>query len=185
MAVNLDIDSSAWLNAEITPQEMQDVLAQAKRYRTQDNEDSDADCELNHADVTVENPVITAGIRLRGNIIGERAAVRIIKLMKPAKKLRSKPKRKSTTELAGPSNGAVRKYAKEMRNRDIIAKKSKAMRLMAKKTASSYDDKFAQAAASPTSKFDKIIYGSATAGDAADKLDALFDSVTSSVKEYE
>lgn len=177
MAINLDFDMAASLGAAITQQEMQSILQNAKRYSSQERDDNAISQDTLRENTLSENTAIAAGVRLRGNVTGEKAAVRIIKLVKPAKRLQSKPKRRNKTELDRARNNAVRKYTKEMQNRDAIAKKSKAMRKRARTTASNYDDKFAEAAAAPTKRFDKIIYGSATAEDAEKTLDNAFSAV--------
>lgn len=182
MAINLDFDMTASLNAAITPQEMQSILQNAKNCGAQACKSNiivdNACCESKQP----ETPVITAGIKLRGNIASEKAVVRIIKLVKPVKRLQSKPKRNDRAELDRARDNAVRKYTKEMQNRDAIVKKSKAMRKRAKSTKSVYDDKFAEAAAAPTKRFDKIIYGSVTTDEAEKLLDTAFSDVIESVK---
>ena len=182
MAINLDFDMTASFNAAITPQEMQSILQNAKNCSTQAGKRNIIADNACFEDKLSENPVIMAGIRLRGNIASEKAVVHIIKLVKPVKRLRSKPKRNDRAELNRARDNAVRKYTKEMQNRDAIIKKSKAMRKKAKSTKSAYDDKFAEAAAAPTKRFDKIIYGSVTTDEAEKLLDTAFSDVIESVK---
>lgn len=182
MAINLDFDMTASLNAAITPQEMQNILHNTKGCGAQACKSDKVADDAYHESKPPENPIIAAGIRLRGNVPNERAVVHILKLIKPAKRLKSKPKRNDKAELDKARANAVRKYTKEMQNRDAIIKKSKAMRKKAKSTKSVRDDKFAEAAAAPTRRFDKIIYGSATTDDAEKLLDSAFSDVMESVK---
>ena len=71
----------------------------------------------------------------------------------------------------------IRKYTKEMQNRDVILHKARKMRKRAALTASNLDDKFAIAAMAPTKRFDNIVYSSATTDDAAELLDDVFEAV--------
>lgn len=76
----------------------------------------------------------------------------------------------------------VRKYTKEMQNRDAIAKRSRKMCEQARQTKSAADDKFAYSAAAPTKQFDKLIYNSVTADDAVVSLDDIFEDIVDSIE---
>lgn len=74
-------------------------------------------------------------------------------------------------------NAKVRKYTKEMQNRDAIVNESRKMHNKASRTRSSLDDKFAMAARTPSRRFDNIIYNSATADDASELINDIFEAV--------
>lgn len=74
-------------------------------------------------------------------------------------------------------NAKVRKYTKEMQNRDAIVNESRKMCNKASKTRSNLDDKFAMAARTPSRRFDNIIYNSPTADDASELLNDIFEAV--------
>lgn len=90
---------------------------------------------------------------------------------------RKKRKQQQEREKAA-QNGRVRKYTKEMRNRDAITKMSRAMRRAALKTKTTKDDDFADAALNPGRKFDDIVYNAATSDDAADVIDCVFKDIS-------
>lgn len=91
---------------------------------------------------------------------------------------RKKRKKQQQEMEEAAQNGRVRKYTKEMRNRDAIVKMSKAMRQAALKTKTTKDDDFADAAMNPGRKFDDLVYNAATSDDAADVLDGMFKDIS-------
>jgi len=97
------------------------------------------------------------------------------KRKKKARKTREK--QAAETQERAAQGVKVRKYTKEMQNRDAVMRKSRSMRNKAATTASDLDDKFAIAAMAPTRRFDDIIYNSATPDDAVELLDDVFEAV--------
>lgn len=97
------------------------------------------------------------------------------KRKKKKQELEKKKKEQLAREQA-VRNGKVRKYTKEMRNRDEIEDAARDLRVAAIKTATLEDDKLVKAAMQPGRRFDNLIYGTATS-DVEDKFEDLFDNV--------
>lgn len=72
-------------------------------------------------------------------------------------------------------NNKVRKYTREMQNRDAISQLSSMMGEKAQQTMSGYDDDFAVDMIAPTDRFNDLIYNSATPDDVIELINKAFD----------
>lgn len=180
MAINLQVNTAISIDEPVTMQELQ---AAVKRCKKETDEPKQELSKQSQDSVAVNAQVKARDIKLYKTVSDNKAVIRDIQSVESAKKskYKSKAERDEAFEKVLKGN-KVRKYTKEMQNRDAIAKQSKAMRKKARKTASNYDDKFAEEAATPTKQFDNIIYGSATTGDAENMLDSAFSDIMDAVK---
>lgn len=167
MAINLDAGKAISLNDAVTSQELNAAVdtSSYKRMGTSEQEkiasEKAAKSKKNIADsviYAVKNDNKQAKRR-----------------KKKARKAREKQIAESQERAA--QGAKVRKYTKEMQNRDAVIRKSRSMRKKAAMTASGLDDKFAIAAMAPTKRFDCIIYNSATPDDASELLDDVFEAI--------
>lgn len=180
MTLNLDTVMTVCLDDTVTSQELKTAVD------TSNYEEMGEDIEV----VDEYQPCAEESVRadISENVCfakktDVRKTVMIEENPKPKKK-RKRPVRQKQSENEIvydkiQKGNKVRKYTKEMQNRDAITKKAYKMRKQAASTVSDVDDKFATAAIAPTRKFDKIIYNSATTDDAIDKLEYAFADVTS------
>lgn len=76
-------------------------------------------------------------------------------------------------------NGKVRKYTKEMRNRDILHHCAKNVKDDAKDTVSKVDDKLIKSASKADNDFDRLIYGTMPS-DIEEEFEAILDDVNDS-----
>lgn len=188
MVLNLDTAMTVCLDDTVTSQELKTAVD------TSNYEEMGEDIEV----VDEYQPCAEESVRadISENVcFAKKANVRKTVMIEENPKSKTKKKRKRPVGQKQSENeivydkiqkgNKVRKYTKEMQNRDAITKKAYKMRKQAASTVSDVDDKFATAAIAPTRKFDKIIYNSATTDDAIDKLEHAFADVTSDVMNAE
>lgn len=158
MAVNFDINSQIDLSSK--PAKTEEVI----------EENSDPQVEIEITKQQAKLQAAAKDVKLVGNYKTKQAIT-------CKRRRRRKKKTDDEARERAAQNGKVRKYTKEMQNREAIIEKSMSMRREALQTESNMDDKFAFDALMPTRRFDKIIYGSATADDAEDMLEDIFDDI--------
>ncbi len=158
MAINFDINSQVDFSSK--PVKTEEII--------EENDDSQVEVEITKQQAKLQ--ATAKDIKLVGNYKTKQAVT--------CKRRRCR-KKKTDDEARerAAQNGKVRKYTKEMQNREAIIEKSRSMRREALLTESSMDDKFAFDALMPTRRFDKIVYGSATTDDAEDMLEDIFNDI--------
>lgn len=169
MAINLDAGKAISLNDAVTSQELNAAVdtSSYKRMGTSEQEKiSSEKAAKSKKKKNIADSVIYAA--KNDNKQAKRRK-------KKARKAREKQIAESQERAA--QGAKVRKYTKEMQNRDAVIRKSRSMRKKAAMTASALDDKFAIAAMAPTKRFDCIIYNSATPDDASELLDDVFEAI--------
>ena len=177
MALNLKVKTAINFNEPVTMQELKAAVSKPDAANASQQEQSQ---EKTQESVKSDAIIKAKDVKMCKTVSDNRAVKDVAKNVKLPEKTRRKSKKVNDEAFEKIVKGnSVRKYTKEMQNRDAIAKKSKAMRKKARTTASNYDDKFAEAAAAPTKQFDSIIYGSATTGDAEETLNNVFSDVMS------
>mgnify|MGYP003239321468 CR=1 FL=1 len=92
------------------------------------------------------------------------------------KKNGSRKKKERQEREQDAQNGKTRKYAKEMRNREIVRKKAVDLKKKAALTPSVFDDRVAIAAINGSRSFDSLIYGNFPS-DVGDNFDDIADKV--------
>lgn len=167
MAINLDAGKAISLNDAVTSQELNAAVdtSSYKRMGTSEQEKIASE-KVAKSKKNIADSVIYA-------VKNDNKQAKRRK--KKARKAREKQIAESQERAA--QGAKVRKYTKEMQNRDAVIRKSRSMRKKAAMTASGLDDKFAIAAMAPTKRFDCIIYNSATPDDASELLDDVFEAI--------
>lgn len=150
--INLDVDTKADFSKPITVDELKAAVRKPVKKS---------------ALSSVKKQNVKSGVRFARDYKTKQAVL----LKKCRNKVLEEQERQSL-------NGKVRKYTREMQNRDAIASKSLKMKKQALSTASDFDDKFAEAVQFvPGRKFDNIIYNSSTAKEASVMLDDIYDDI--------
>lgn len=170
MAINLGSAITVSLDDAVTVQELQAVIDMSKKGKTNDNIVTDT-VMTEETSKSQKKRIDAKSVIYVAKNDNKQAKIR----KKKAKKIREK--QDTENQERASQNTKVRKYTKEMQNRDAIAKKSRKMCNEASKTRSNLDDKFAMAARTPSRRFDNIIYNSPTTDDASELLDEIFEAV--------
>ena len=100
----------------------------------------------------------------------------VMKRRRGKKKNGSCKKKERQEREQDAQNGKTRKYAKEMRNREIVRKKAVDLKKKAALTPSVFDDRVAIAAINGSRSFDSLIYGNFPS-DVGDNFDDIADKV--------
>ena len=100
----------------------------------------------------------------------------VMKRRRGKKKNGSRKKKERQEREQDAQNGKTRKYAKEMRNREIVRKKAVDLKKKAALTSSAFDDRVAIAAINGSRSFDSLIYGNFPS-DVGDNFDDIADKV--------
>ncbi len=158
MAINFDINSQIDFSSK--PVKTEEII--------EENDDSQVEVEITKQQAKLQ--ATAKDIKLVGNYKTKQAVT-------CKRRRRRKKKTDDEARERAAQNGKVRKYTKEMQNRETIIEKSRSMRREALLTESNMDDKFAFDALMPTRRFDKIVYGSATTDDAEDMLEDIFNDI--------
>ena len=100
----------------------------------------------------------------------------VMKRRRGKKKNGSRKKKERQEREQDAQNGKTRKYAKEMRNREIVRKKAVDLKKKAALTPSVFDDRVAITAINGSRSFDSLIYGNFPS-DVGDNFDDIADKV--------
>lgn len=100
----------------------------------------------------------------------------IMKRKRTKSKNKARKKKERQEREQASRNSKVRKYAREMQNRDIIRRKAAELKQQAELTPSSADDKVVAAAINGSRSFDSLVYGKFPS-DIGDDFDDIADSV--------
>ena len=167
MALNLDNISSVNIQEPVTHEEMQLINNNYNAIRQEAEQEHQVEETVQAARRFNSNIIFASDFRKDSSLPCK---------FRPRKKKKdiNKKRREQQEREQASRNGKVRKYTKEMRNRDAIEKAAKDLRREAIKTATLDDDRLINSAMSPGRKFDKIIYGTVTS-DVEDKFEDLFD----------
>lgn len=186
VSVNFD-NVAVKCDIRITAQELRDAV---------NSDDSNASTDDGSVEFTIEHELDTEREQEEKQVVIKENDINFSRQhdARVSKKISKKPKKcdNNNTKKIHAQNqqkaariNKVRKYTKEMQNREAVKDSYSKMKKMATSTVSTFDDKFVHGAKHCNYKFDDAIYNSPTADDASDIAFDIADDIIDDVESYE